>query len=89
MLNREVMDLFKLTSDREAYTKKVEYLNLEKKELLKKNKNDNSKVFSDLKNDIKEIDESLFKQMKILEFLIYQLKIKNYYLMTILKKRKN
>lgn len=61
LLNREVMDLLKLTANREEYTKKIEALNLEKKELLKKNKNDNSKVFSDLKNDIKEIDESLFE----------------------------
>lgn len=69
LLNREVMDLLKLTTDREEYTKKIEALNLEKKELLKKNKNDNSKVFSDLKNDIKEIDESLFEIIEDIRIL--------------------
>lgn len=73
LINREVMNLLKLTSDREEYTKKIEALILEKKELLKKNKNDNSKVFSDLKNDIKEIDESLFEiseEIRILDLSI-------------------
>lgn len=75
LFNREVMDLSKLTSDREVYTKKIEELNLEKKEFLKKNKNDNSKVFSDLKNDIREIDECLFETYENIRIL--DLSIKN------------
>ncbi|CAK7082499.1 hypothetical protein [Tissierella sp.] len=73
LLNREAVNLSKLITVRDEYSENIDTLNKNKKELLNRNKNDNSRVFSDLKNDIKEIDEIIFdknENIRILDFSI-------------------
>ncbi|WP_026894265.1 hypothetical protein [Clostridiisalibacter paucivorans] len=73
LYNREATQLIELTSNRDNYSRKIDELIQKKKQLIKQNNKDESRVFSSLKNDIKEIDEVSFevnKKIKILDLSI-------------------
>lgn len=61
LYNREATELVELSSNRDNYSKQIDDFIKRKKDLIKKNNKDESRVFSSLKNDIKEIDEVSFE----------------------------
>lgn len=85
LYNREAVVLLELSSLRDEYSKKIDELIRKKNELIKKSKSDDSRIFSSLKNDIKEIDEALFEineNIRILDFSIKnkELLLQDYFL---------
>lgn len=71
--NRKAVDSIELIKIRDEFSNKVNELTRTKKELVAKNRNDNSKIFINLKSDITEADEKaheINEDMKILELSI-------------------
>ncbi|WXR60953.1 hypothetical protein WG909_11710 [Peptostreptococcaceae bacterium AGR-M142] len=78
LYNREATELVQLSANRESYSRKIDELRKKKKQLINQNNKDDSRVFSSLKNDIKEIDELSFKineEIRRLDLLIKNKKL--------------
>lgn len=72
---REALVLEELIATKDTIQNKINVLNDEKKGVIRKNKNSKSEVYSDLKRDIKEIDEFIFEKNNNLNTI--KLSIKN------------
>ncbi|WP_252223911.1 hypothetical protein [Clostridium sp. ZBS2] len=72
---REALVLEELIAIKDTIQNKINILNDEKKGVIRKNKNSKSEVYSDLKKDIKEIDEFIFEKNNNLNTI--KLSIKN------------
>lgn len=58
---REALTLIELTRNKDDLQLKIEQLNLEKKVIISKNKNPKSEIYSNLRQDIKRINEEILK----------------------------
>lgn len=72
---REAVVLEQLIANRDEIQNKINNLNDDKKAVIKKNRNSKSEIYSDLKKDIREIDEQIFEKNSILSTT--ELSIKN------------
>lgn len=72
---REAVVLEELIANRDEIQNKINNLNDDKKAVIKKNRNSKSEIYSDLKKDIREIDEQIFEKNSILSTT--ELSIKN------------